>query len=67
LVQLTPRDEDMLSWLAMVRFADANAIRWAMAGLAGRSDGEPVALRKAQRWMMRMASVGVIDRAVPAF
>jgi hypothetical protein len=51
----------------MVRFADANAIRWAMSGLAGRDDGQPVALRKAQRWMMRMASVGVIDRGVPSF
>jgi hypothetical protein len=66
-VQLTPRDEVMLDWLATVRFADANAIRWAMSGLAGRDDGKPVALRKAQRWMMRMASVGVIDRGVPAF
>jgi hypothetical protein len=27
LVQLTPRDEEMVGWLAMVRFADANAIR----------------------------------------
>ena len=66
-MQLTLRDEHMLRWLAMVRFADANAIRWAMSGLAGRDDGQPVALRKAQRWMMRMASVGVIDRAVPTF
>ncbi len=66
-MQLTPRDEDMLGWLAKVGFADAHAIRWAMSGQADRDDEQPVALRKAQGWMMRMASVGVIDRAVPAF
>lgn len=67
MVQLTNRDYEMLAWLDTVGFADPQAIRWAMSGTAGRTDGEPVALRKAQRWMLRMHSVGLIHRGAPAF
>jgi len=48
-VQMTERDYEMLRWLDKVGFADLQAIRWAMSGTAGRRDGEPVALRRAQR------------------
>ena len=67
MVQMTERDYEMLEWLDKVGFADLQAIRWAMSGTAGRTDGEPVALRKAQRWMLRMHNVGLIRRATPAF
>jgi hypothetical protein len=67
MVQMTDRDWNMLEWLDTVGFADLQAIRWAMSGTAGRTDGEPVALRKAQRWMLRMHTIGVIRRGVPAF
>jgi len=67
MVQLTPRDFEMLEWLDVVGFADLQAVRWAMSGTAGRTDGEPVGLRKAQRWMHRMHTIGLIDRGIPAF
>lgn len=67
MVQMTERDYDMLEWLDVVGFADLQAIRWAMSGTAGRADGAPVALRKAQRWMLRMHTIGVIRRGIPAF
>jgi len=66
-VQMTQRDHEMLEWLDNVGFADLQAIRWAMSGTAGRTDGEPVALRKAQRWMLRMHTIGLIRRGTPAF
>lgn len=67
MVQLTWRDEVVLDWLVVVRLADLEAIRWAMAGAAGRTDGQPLVLRKAQRWVTRMHDVGLIGRARPAF
>lgn len=67
MVQMTQRDHEMLEWLDKVGFADLQAIRWAMSGTAGRTDGEPVALRKAQRWMLRMRTIGLIRRGTPAF
>ena len=67
MVQMTERDYEMLEWLNKVGFADLQAIRLAMSGTAGRTDGEPVALRKAQRWMLRMHTIGVIRRGTPAF
>ena len=33
MVQLTKRDEAMLDWLSVVRMADQEAVRWALAAL----------------------------------
>lgn len=65
-MQLTERDEAMLEWLSVVRLADMSALRWALAGLAGSTEG-PVSLRKAQQWTARLAEVGLVDRARPTF
>ena len=67
MVQLTSRDEAMLEWLSVVRMADVDAIRWALAGLAGDHTGSPVSRRKAQQWVARLAGVGLVDRARPNF
>lgn len=64
-MQLTERDEAMLEWLSVVRMADMEALRWALGGLSGA--GVPVSLRKAQQWVVRLAEVGLVDRARPTF
>jgi hypothetical protein len=66
LVQLTDRDEAMLDWLGVVGQADLEAIRWALTGLLGRGTRNPVGLRRAQRWVTRMAEVGLVGRDQPA-
>lgn len=58
MVQLTSRDEAMLEWLGVVRMADVDAIRWALAGLAGDHSGPPVSRRKAQQQVARRAGIG---------
>jgi len=63
--QLTRRDEVMLEWLGVVRVADVHAISYALAGFAGGS--VPVTMRRAQQWILRMVSTGLIDRARPTF
>lgn len=63
--QLTRRDEAMLEWLAVVRVADVHAIRYALAGFAGNPD--PVTMRRAQQWILRMLGTGLIGRARPTF
>ncbi|NNC14077.1 hypothetical protein HII28_19640 [Planctomonas sp. JC2975] len=64
-MQLTERDEAMLDWLSVVRLADMDALRWALAGLS--DEAEPVSLRRAQQWTARLAEVGLVDRARPTF
>lgn len=61
-MQLTERDDAMMAWLATVRLADMDTIRWALAGLAGRS--EPVVQRVAQTWVARLVEVDLVDRTM---
>ena len=67
MVQLTKRDEAMLDWLSVVRMADQEAVRWALAALAeGRAD-EPVGVRRGNQWIARLVEEGLVQRAQPAF
>ena len=61
----TERDDEMVRWLVDVRFAEMDAIRYALGGLSG--SGVPVSLRKAQWWVARMVDAGILDRARPTF
>lgn len=63
MVQLTRRDEAMLEWLSVVRFAEMDAIRWALPALADEPKSEPVTLRNAQQWVVRLLEVGLLNRA----
>jgi hypothetical protein len=65
MIQFTNRDDAILRWLGEVRLADMEAIRFALAGLAGLS--EPLVLRKAQLWVARLSELGLVARARPAF
>lgn len=66
-MQLTRRDEAMLEWLGVVRMADVDAVRWALAGLQeGEADG-PVSIRRANQWIARLAGMGLVDRARPMY
>ena len=67
MVQMTRRDEAMLDWLGVVRMADMDAVRWALAALATGETEKPVSLRKAQQWVARLEDVGLLGRARPAF
>lgn len=60
LVQMTERDEAMLSWLSVVRIADTSALRFALAGLAGAS--EPVSERRVRQWVARLIEMGLLER-----
>jgi hypothetical protein len=62
MVQLTGRDEAMLEWLQVVRFADSESVRWALAAVPGGQIVEPVHLRNAQRWISRMHDLQLIGR-----
>lgn len=64
-MQMTKRDADMLDWLAVVRVADVDAVRWALAGLAGAR--VPVTPRRANMWIARLVEVGLLGRARPNF
>ena len=66
-VQITRRDEAMLDWLSVVRLADMDGIRWALAGLLEGGADHPVSLRKAQQWTARLEGVGLLDRARPSY
>lgn len=59
-MQKTKRDEAMLEWLAVVRMAGMPALRYALAGVQGLE--QPVSLRRAQWWVSRMISVGLVGR-----
>jgi len=63
--QLTRRDELMLEWLAVVRMADMEAIRWALSAFAGSGESGPFGPRKAQQWAARMQDAGLIQRVRP--
>ncbi|MEQ1735418.1 MAG: hypothetical protein ABL886_03175 [Rhodoglobus sp.] len=68
MVQLTGRDEAVLEWLSVVRLADMDAMRFALAGFATNEHPvDPITLRNAQRWVSRMIKVGSIARARPSF
>jgi hypothetical protein len=64
-VQITNRDELMLDWLSVVRIADIEAIRWALGAYLGTA--QPVAVRRANHWVSRLAQAGLLDRARPTF
>lgn len=71
-MQMTARDERMLDWLRVVRLADMDAVRWALAGLdddVASTVGEvrPVSLRRAQQWVARLVEAGLLDRGRPTF
>lgn len=67
MMQLTRRDEQMLDWLGVVRMADIDGVRWALAGLKDGDAEVPVSVRRANQWIARMASVGLIDRVRPMY
>lgn len=62
MVLLTSRDEAMLEWLRIIRFADSEAIRWALPAIEGGQASEPVHRRRAQHWAQRMADLGLVGR-----
>jgi hypothetical protein len=67
MMQLTRRDEQMLDWLNVVRMADIDAIRWALAGLRNGYSEQPVTIRQANQWIARMAEARLVDRVRPVY
>jgi len=67
MVQLTTRDEAMLDWLSVVRMADQESIRWALAALPERQADKPVGVRRGNQWIARLVDEGLLQRAQPAF
>ncbi|TPW78407.1 hypothetical protein [Schumannella sp. 10F1B-5-1] len=68
MVQVTGRDEAMLDWLRVVRMADTEAVRWALAGLGDSEVPEgPLSARMAQNWITRMLAAGLVGRGRPVF
>jgi hypothetical protein len=61
MVLVTARDEEMVEWLRVVRVADLESIRFALAAFANAT--RPVTLRRAQQWVLRMMETELIDRA----
>lgn len=62
-VQMTPRDEVLLSWLAISRVVTPSVIRvW--LGLAEGED-RPRSLQKASRWIARMVAARQVETARP--
>lgn len=59
---MTSRDEAMLEWLRVVRFADSDAIRWALPAIETGRAAEPVHVRRAQAWVQRMAELGLVEK-----
>lgn len=64
-MRLTQRDEAMLEWLEVVRFADMDAIRYALGGLL--ESRSPVSLRRSQQWVARVEDAGLVGRARATF
>lgn len=67
MVQLTKRDEAMLDWLSVVRMADQEAVRWALAALPDGHADKPVGVRRGNQWIARLVDEGLVQRAQPAF
>jgi hypothetical protein len=67
MMQLTNRDEQMIEWLSVVRMADIDGIRWALAGLKHGYADQAVTVRRANQWIARMAEVGLVDRVRPMY
>jgi hypothetical protein len=67
MVQLTKRDEAMLDWLSVVRMADQEAVRWALAALPDGHAEQPVGVRRGNQWIARLVDEGLVQRAQPAF
>ena len=67
MVQLTKRDEAMLDWLSVVRMADQEAVRWALAALPDGHADKPVGVRRGNQWIARLVAEGLLQRAQPAF
>jgi hypothetical protein len=67
MVQLTKRDEAMLDWLSVVRMADQEAVRWALAALPDGHADQPVGVRRGNQWIARLVDEGLVQRAQPAF
>jgi hypothetical protein len=66
MVQITQRDELMIDWLAIVRVADYDAIRWALPAFSGDPfPAQPVHRRIAQNWVWRMRQIGYVDHTRP--
>ncbi len=67
MLQLTSRDESMLDWMNVVRLADAEAIRWALAAYQDDHLDGPVSIRRANHWIARMAELGYLGRTRPMY
>lgn len=67
MLQLTRRDDAMLEWLSVVRMADIDGVRWALAGLQDGEADKPVSVRRANQWIARMAAEGMLGRARPMY
>lgn len=59
MVLVTARDEAMLEWLGVVRVADMQSVRFALAAFADAN--QPVSLRRAQQWVARLKSTELIE------
>lgn len=60
-VWVTPRDEQMVEWLSIVRVANLQTTRWVLGALNGWTT--PVSTRQAQSWCSRMRAAGLVDSA----
>jgi hypothetical protein len=59
MVLVTARDEAMLEWLVVVRVADMESLRFALAAFADAN--KPVSLRRAQQWVARLRPTELIE------
>ena len=59
MVLVTARDEAMLEWLGVVRVADMESLRFALAAFADAN--QPVSLRRAQQWVARLRPTELIE------
>lgn len=60
-VWVMPRDEAMFQWFSIVRIADVQTVRWVLGALNGAD--KPVSVRRAQTWVARMETAGLVERA----
>ena len=56
---MTTRDEEMLEWLRVLRVADMESLRFALAAFADAN--QPVSLRRAQQWVARLRPTGLLE------
>lgn len=66
MVQLTKSVEAMLDWFGVVRMADQEAVRWALAALPDGYEDRPVGVRRGNQWIARLVDEGLAQRAQPA-